>query len=138
MSIIDWQEDYSLGVPAMDCLHKQLTTMVNHLYETMQQSEGEEVIKRILSSLIQSIKYHLSAEEKVIQEPRFHRFAVHFAIHKELTRQVLRVMNEIKNGKAVLTVKIALYLKDWLINHIEGQNKQYKQHIAHIDQSGQN
>jgi hemerythrin len=125
MPIMEWREDYSVGVSTMDYLHKQLVTMINHLYEAMQQSKGEEVVKEILSSLVQCIKYHLSAEEKILRKSNFPGFAAHLAIHQELTMQVLEVMDKIKHGKIVLTVKIIILLRDWLINHIAEQDKQY-------------
>jgi hemerythrin len=90
----------------------------------------------ILSSLVRYTQRHFSAEDKIIRESNFPDFAVLLTIHQKVTRQVLELMDKIKNGKIVPAVKITTVLKDWLINHTTEVNKQYVQYITHIDKAG--
>jgi len=56
--------------------------------------------------------------------------AAHQALHHKLAQQVNDLMDKFKSGKMVPTVSVATFLKDWLINHIQGQDKQYGAFIA--------
>jgi hemerythrin len=132
MAMMEWKDEYSVGVTAMDNQHKQLVSMVNQLYEAMRQSKGDAVIGSILPSLILYTKSHFAAEEKIMKYAEFPGLAAHQALHQQLTKQANELMEKIKAGKMVATVSVAKFLKDWLVNHIQGQDKQYGRHIASL------
>ena len=130
MVMVQWQDSFSVGVTAMDIQHKQLVAMVNQLYEAMRLSKGDAIIGTILPSLAQYTKTHFAAEEKVMKDAGFPGLAAHQAIHHKLTHQVNDLLEKIKAGRMVPTVSLASFLKDWLVNHIQGQDKQYGDFIA--------
>ena len=51
-------------------------------------------------------------------------------IHQQLTKQASELLEKLKAGKMVATVSLTSFLKDWLINHIQGQDKQYGTFIS--------
>ena len=55
----------------MDIQHKQLVAMVNQLYEAMQMSKGDAVVKTILPALVLYTKIHFTAEEKLMKDVGF-------------------------------------------------------------------
>ncbi|MGH2271304.1 bacteriohemerythrin [Anaerohalosphaeraceae bacterium U12dextr] len=130
MGFIQWQDSFSVGVPAMDIQHKQLVAMVNQLYEAMRTSKGDAVVQTILPSLVQYTKTHFNSEEKLMHEAGYPDIAAHQALHHKLAMQVGDLMDKIKSGKMVPTVSVATFLKDWLVNHIQGQDKHYGAFIA--------
>jgi hemerythrin len=135
VAMMEWQDSFSVGITAMDIQHKQLVAMVNQLYEAMRTSKGDVVVKTILPSLVQYTKSHFASEEKVMKDAGFPGLAAHQAIHQQLTKQATDLLEKIKTGKMVPTVSLASFLKDWLINHIQGQDKQYGKHIAGLQTS---
>jgi hemerythrin len=135
MAKMEWKDEFSVGVTAMDVQHKQLVAMVNQLYEAMRLSKGDAVIGSILPSLVLYTKSHFAAEEKVMKESGFPGLAAHQALHQQLTKQATELLEKIKAGKMVATVSLATFLKDWLVNHIQGQDKQYGRHIASLQGS---
>jgi hemerythrin-like metal-binding protein len=72
---------------------------------------------------------------KDYEESGFPGLGAHQALHQQLTKQAGELMEKIKAGKMVLTVSLASLLKDWLVNHIQGQDKQYGKHIANLQTS---
>jgi hemerythrin len=135
MAMMEWQDSFSVGVTAMDIQHKQLVAMVNQLYEAMRLSKGDAVIGTILPSLVQYTKSHFTAEEKLMKDTNFPGLAAHQAIHQQLTQKAVELLEKIKAGKMVPTVSLASFLKDWLVNHIQGQDQQYGRHIAGLQTS---
>ena len=132
MGMMEWKDEFSVGVTAMDIQHKQLVAMVNQLYEAMRMSKGDAVIGTILPSLVLYTKSHFAAEEKLMKDTGFPGLAAHQVLHQQLTRQAGELLEKLKAGKMVATVSLATFLKDWLVNHIQGQDKQYGKHIASL------
>lgn len=130
MAFIQWQDSFSVGVPAMDIQHKQLVAMVNQLYEAMRTSKGDAAVQTILPTLVQYTKTHFNAEEKLMHEAGYPDIAAHQALHHKLAMQVSDLMDKFKSGKMVATVSVVTFLKDWLVNHIQGQDKLYGAYIA--------
>jgi len=130
MAFMQWQDSYSVGVPAMDIQHKQLVALINQLYEAMRTGKGEAAMQNILPALVQYTKTHFNSEEKFMHDAGYPNIAAHQALHHKLAQQVNDLMDKFKSGKMVPTVSVATFLKDWLINHIQGQDKQYGAFIA--------
>ena len=49
----------------------------------------------------------------------------HKIVHDKLTKQVIEQQQDIKNGKALITMEVMSFLKNWLIDHIQNTDKKY-------------
>jgi hemerythrin len=130
MSMMQWQDSFSVGVTAMDVQHRQLVAMVNQLYEAMRMGKGDLVVKTLLPNLAQYTRSHFNTEEKLMHDVDFPGIAAHQAEHHKLSQEVGDLLDRIKAGKMVATVTLATFLKDWLTKHILGHDMQYGKFIA--------
>lgn len=130
MTMMEWQDGFSVGVTAMDMQHKQLVAMVNQLYEAMRAGKGDLVVKTLLPNLAQYTRSHFNAEEKLMHDADFPGIGTHQAEHYKLAQQVAELLERVKTGKMVATVSLATFLKDWLTSHILGCDMQYGKFIA--------
>lgn len=129
MPFIQWQPDFETGIRQIDDQHRKLVGMVNDLYEAMSKGEGKEALGRVLSGLVGYTKGHFATEERLMTQHAYPGFATHKAEHDKLTAQVLDLETKYQAGKAVMTVQVANFLKDWLANHILNTDKQYGPHL---------
>lgn len=125
MAIITWTELYSVGVERFDQQHKKLFVIVNELHDAMSSGRGQMELKNILDQLIDYTQTHFAAEEKLMREYHYPDFEKHCQHHKELTQQVLDFKTKYDSGKIGLSIQLTQFLKDWLANHILGEDKQY-------------
>lgn len=125
MAFIQWRQDFSTGIGQIDEQHKKLVGMVNDLYEAMSKGEGKDALGRVLGGLVSYTKGHFATEERLMTQHAYPGFAAHKTEHDKLTAQVLELEAKFKAGKAVMTVQVASFLKDWLANHILNTDKQY-------------
>jgi hemerythrin-like metal-binding protein len=130
MAFVQWQDSYSVGITAIDLQHKQLIAMINQLAEAMRQGKGDAVVQSILPSLVQYSKTHFNSEEKLLCDVGYPQLAAHQAIHHKFVQHIGDLVEKVKGGKMVATVSVATFLKDWLVNHILVQDKQYAAYIA--------
>lgn len=125
MAIIDWSDEYSVSVKEMDEQHKKLIAMINELNEAMKSGKGKDVMEKILKNLVDYTVTHFASEEKLMQSGDYPGYLAQKSQHEALTKQVIEFQTKYHEGKAVLSVEIMSFLKDWLVNHIKGSDKKY-------------
>lgn len=120
MSAFVWEDKYSLQIAEIDRQHQKLFALFNELYDAMQQGHGDEVIGKVLTSVVDYTAYHFAFEEKLLHEAGFQDEAAHRAEHARLTEQAKALAQKVKVNQAGSTVPIATlkFLGDWLARHI--------------------
>jgi len=129
MALMEWNPAFSVKVKKFDDQHKKLVDLVNQLHDAMKAGEGNTMLGVVLQSLIAYTGSHFADEEKMMQTNGYPDFAKHKAAHENLVKQVLDLQNKMQSGGNVLTITVMNFLKDWLVNHIQGEDKKYGQYF---------
>jgi hemerythrin len=126
MSFMEWNDQMSVSVNVFDREHQQLVKMLNELHDAMKAGHGKDSLGKILDALVNYTKVHFAHEERFFAQTDYPGAAEHKKQHDDLTRQVLDFQQKYKDGSAaLLTVEVMSFLKDWLVNHIQGSDKKY-------------
>jgi methyl-accepting chemotaxis protein len=125
---IQWTEAFSVGNRKIDEQHKRLVKLVNDMYEAMRQGKANAAITPILDELVQYTVRHFADEESMLKLYKYPGLVDHQKLHAELIRQVTELKGEFDRGLPVGT-KVFNFLKGWLINHIQQQDKQYSEYL---------
>ncbi len=123
MALFTWNDDLSVGHTFIDDDHKKLVTMVNSFHDAMEQGRGREVIGKVLRNLVVYTQEHFGREEAEMRRISYPGFPAHKAAHDKLIREVTELQNGFASGNTLLTVKISLFLRDWLLTHIKQTDK---------------
>ncbi|MBT0665913.1 bacteriohemerythrin [Geobacter pelophilus] len=126
--LINWSNSYSVKVSKMDSEHQRLIDMINNLYIAMREGRGKDAIGSILDELIEYTKTHFAHEEKLMKESGYPGYEDQKRAHESLINKVVEIHARFKAGNA-LSQEIMTFLKDWLINHIQGMDKRYGPHM---------
>lgn len=129
MELIKWLEKYSVNNFLLDSQHKKLIAIINELHTAMKVARGNEIMQTIFDELIWYTKEHFRTEEQIMLKFNYDAFNEHKAEHEKLTEQVLKLQKDYKEGKSLITMETMNFLRTWLINHIEGTDKKYKDKI---------
>lgn len=124
-----WREEYSVGIESLDQDHKKLIALLNQFITAYDYAMSESYEREALDDLISYTKYHFSREEKLMEEYDYPDFTAHQAQHKQMFEQVeffVELYN--KKGHDALD-EISEFLTNWLINHINGTDKEYSQYL---------
>jgi hemerythrin-like metal-binding protein len=122
--LINWSRTYSVGVSQMDSEHQRLIDIINNLYIAMRSGRSKDAIGTILDELIDYTKTHFAHEEKLMQEAGYAGFDEQKRAHVALVSQVVEIQQKYRAGTA-LGQEVMSFLKNWLINHIQGLDKKY-------------
>ena len=96
MSAFVWEDKYSLQIAELDRQHQKLFALFNELYDAMQQGQADEVIDKVLTSVIDYTAYHFDFEEKLLHEAGFREEAAHRAEHAKLAEQAKALAQRLK------------------------------------------
>ncbi len=130
MPLMVWNNNLSVGVAVIDEDHKKLVAMVNELYEAIQGGHGRDALGKILDGLVSYTVMHFAREEKFFLETGYADAIAHKKEHADLTRQVLDVQAKYKAGAtSTLSLEVMNFLKNWLVQHIQGSDKKYGPHL---------
>jgi len=127
MILMQWQANYSVNVPEIDVHHKHLFSLLNQLNVAMSAGNGNDMLSQILEELIDYTKYHFRAEENLMLEMRYPGLAQHIREHNHMLDRISKFEKDFSSGKAVVSVRLLHFLRDWLYKHILVTDKKYSE-----------
>jgi len=129
MALITWNPAFSVKVKQFDDQHIKLVDMINELYDAMKAGNGSETVAKILGQLVDYTVTHFTDEEQRLSQYAYPDLEAHKSEHEKLVRQVLDLQQKFEAGQAILTLNVMMFLKDWLMTHIQGDDKKYGDYL---------
>ncbi len=126
MSLMEWTERMSVGVAQFDDEHKRLVALINDLFDAVQAGRGRQALGSVLDELVDYTKTHFAHEEHQLKKLGYASFEEHKKEHDVLTKQVIDIQRKYHAGAtAMLSMEVMSFLKNWLVNHIQGTDSRY-------------
>lgn len=126
---VEWKDEYSVGIESIDLQHKTLLVLINQLQSAVEYSTGELFEQAALDSLVDYTKKHFSYEEGLMEKYGYPDFEAHKAQHDLMVKKVEQVLSDYQRNSDNAMQQAADFLKGWLINHINGTDKQYSEYL---------
>ena len=126
---LEWKDEYCVGIDSIDQQHRKLVNLINQLQTAVDYSTGEEFERDALDELVDYTKTHFSYEEGLMRDNDYPEFEQHKRQHKEMFEKVEEVLAEYEKDQETAMNNAVEYLKSWLINHINGTDKQYSSYL---------
>jgi len=126
---IPWKDEYSVGIESLDNDHKKLIALLNQFTTAYDYAMSEVYERQALEDLIDYTKYHFAREEKLMESFNYPDFEAHKGQHKAMISEVEEFVEKYNQRGHQALDEISTFLKNWLINHINGTDKGYCQHL---------
>jgi hemerythrin-like metal-binding protein len=123
--MFEWKPDYSVKIASIDGQHQNLFRMAEELCAAMNTGQGKAVLSKTLDRLVQYTQVHFAHEERLMHAHRYPDLDAHIAEHRALTQKVVAFQSDFETGKALVTVQLLHFLKDWLQHHIAESDQKY-------------
>jgi hemerythrin-like metal-binding protein len=125
MDFIVWQEKYSVNNRLLDSQHKRIFGILNELYEAVKDRRSAKSIQKIIDDFAAAIVSHFDTEEELMKNNNYSYFNEQKIEHETLKKKIIHMQNVYIFGDVPLTPEVFTFLRTWLIEHIEGQDKKY-------------
>jgi hemerythrin len=130
MSLVQWSEDLTVGVAAVDDDHRKLFSLVNYLYDSMIAGKEKPVVDEFITSLLVYTQQHFDREEAFFEQTGYPDRARHKAEHQDLIAQIRTVEDSFQKGvTSTKTLEMIGFLNKWFIEHIRNSDKKYAPHL---------
>ena len=126
---VEWNDSYSVGIESIDLQHKKLLNLINQLQTAVDYSTGAQFEREALDELVDYTKTHFTYEEGLMRDNDYPDFLPHKAQHEKMFKKVAEVLADYEKDADTAMGNAAEYLKDWLINHINGTDKEYSRFL---------
>lgn len=96
--ILEWREEYALGIEEVDHEHRELIDLINALYELVQYGSGNGEVETFLAEVHARIAAHFALEEARMRRLSYPEYASHKADHERLLDDLLDIMDAAAAG----------------------------------------
>jgi len=127
--MFEWKDEYSVQIPSIDAQHRNLFRIGAELNEAMRTGQGKAVLSKTLDRLVQYTVVHFDTEERLMRQHGYPELAAHKAEHDALTTKVKEFQAELESGRALITVQLLQFVRDWLDHHIQGSDQKYAPYL---------
>ena len=130
--LIQWTENLSVGNETLDQEHQKWISLLNDFYDGLKAGKSKEKLTELVVGMLDYTKYHFADEERYMKSIGFPDFDNHKAKHDFYVGKITEFYEKIQNNKLILSLEVTNFLKNWLINHIEGTDKKYAEFAKNI------
>ena len=130
MTLIEWKEQYSLGVPAIDHEHRELVELINELYASVNRVDADTSVADFLGELYTQITAHFALEEKIMRDSHYDEYPDHKADHERLLDDIRDLMDDYEDGMYVDVERFGERLDDWFSEHFRTRDARLHKKIG--------
>jgi len=127
MALINWTEEYSVGVKELDEQHRRLVAVINQLFTLYSEKKFKKVdVEPIFKKLLDYADYHFGTEEHYFNLYNYAEKAQHSALHESYRQKIQDLKKEYDAADSAKTLfAMNNFLNDWWIWHINNVDKEY-------------
>jgi hemerythrin len=116
---LQWTPALAVGIEEIDSQHAELFERAHHLYEAMLANDRDEP-RQLLRFLVEYVRFHFAAEERLMSDVRFPDRAAHEEEHAAFRRTIERLTLALDEQGATprLVDDIEREVTAWLTHHI--------------------
>ena len=128
MVLVEWKQEFAVGVPDVDYEHHELIALISGLAETLERSEG---VEEFLGEMYAKISAHFALEEGIMRERRYDQYDDHKADHERLLDEIRDIMDEYGDKQRFDKQVLAERLSAWFGVHFRTKDARLHKHLPH-------
>lgn len=117
-----WTPDLSLGNDAIDKEHQQLFELLDHYYNGLVNNGPRMELIELINSMLEYANLHFANEETLMYNLKYPDVEHHIELHRSFAAQATEFYEMVSQGRLLLTLQVTNYIKDWLVDHIKGED----------------
>ncbi len=134
MAYITWQDGYSVGLADIDFQHQKLVEIINDLHASLETNDPLG-IRSTFDALVNYILFHFGYEESNFVEKGFPDSDAHKRAHFLFIEKILHLRDQLENGDVNVGANMLLFLKRWLMTHIQVSDREMADWINQNEES---
>ena len=117
MPLIEWKDEFSVGVPDVDHEHRQLINLINGLHEAMSGENATITVLDFLGEIHTHVAAHFALEEKIMREKHYDQYQEHKQGHERLLDEISDIMDAYEDNAFFSDREFADTIENWFAEH---------------------
>ncbi len=117
MQLLQWKDEYSVGIEAVDYEHKELIDLINRLHEEFDAIDSKRTVPAFFGDLLKGISAHFALEERFMRDHAYGGLASHKEDHERLLDELRDIMDAFEAAKEIDTAELRARLDTWFTRH---------------------
>ena len=122
MSLIEWDENYSIGVAAVDHEHRELIGLVNEAHDRLMRPGAADAVMDFLGEIFARISAHFALEEQIMRARNYDHYDEHKTDHERLLDEIRDIMDDYEDGESFSETLLAQQRQAWFTGHFRSHD----------------
>ncbi len=127
--MIEWKDEYALGVELIDEQHRKLFEIAGRAYNVLKDqfsADKYDDIIAIIDELKDYAVYHFQTEEQYMQSIAYRKFLSHKVLHDDFILNINQIdLRQVDDNPEKYLLEVLDFIVKWIGEHILGQDKNY-------------
>jgi hemerythrin len=119
MSLIQWKNEFSVGVAAVDLEHRELIQLINRLDADMQEYATKKMVLQTLGEIYARISAHFALEEKIMRDAGYDDYSTHKQDHESLLDELVGIIDSVDDAGRYDRTALSRSLDSWFSDHFQ-------------------
>lgn len=131
MTLIEWRDDFKIGIDEVDFEHQELIELINESYNEAKNDGANLAVLDSLGEIFVQISAHFALEEKEMRQLKYDQYEDHKEDHEQLLDSIRDIMDEYEENTILDEEDFGVRLKDWFVNHFSTKDARLHKFLHH-------
>lgn len=131
MELIEWRDEFELGIPSVDHEHKEMIDLINKTYSIYLEDQSKKTVMDFLGELYARISSHFALEEKIMLEQNYDQYQEHKSDHESLLDDICRFMDDYERDEPFNDGVFGDFLEVWFVDHFRTKDARLHKYLEH-------
>jgi hemerythrin len=117
MALLEWRDEFRIGIPEVDHEHRELIALINALHAGAAAGRDVSAVAEFLGELHAQIAAHFALEEKVMRARRYAGYDEHKRDHERLLDEIRDIMDGYELAGRYDASSLGAALDSWFGEH---------------------
>ena len=124
-NLVNWSDNYSIGLNIIDQQHKKWIDFINSLYKAFKNEVSKEEMNEEILKLLDYTDYHFGFEEKYLEDFNCNDEEAHKKTHEVFVTKIKNFQIQYTEGNEDAVYKLIVYVNNWVLHHIQEEDMAY-------------
>ena len=130
MSVLQWEDRFSIGIAEVDHEHRELIQLINDLHAAMGGDRSQERVEEFLGEILARISAHFALEEKSMETLRYPERAEHKRDHEHLLDEIRDIMDDVTDHGVLDEDRLSNRLRTWFGDHFASFDVRFHRYLV--------
>ncbi len=117
MNLVEWRDEFEIGIKEVDFEHQELVELINESYKAAKDKNSTTDVMDFLGEIFSQISAHFALEEKVMRDMQYDQYEDHKDDHERLLDSIRDIMDDYMDVSTMDEEQFGERLNKWFTQH---------------------